>query len=265
MATATAPSGLGQHLQRLQDLPKQAQDALQQWVTKQPAWVDGVAQGLMGSVQGAFLGTVMGFMTKMSAETAGAAGSALPAGMMQAGPLVQARNFAVMTGVNTGIAAYMKRVRGVEDINNSIVAAFGSGFCFSLVSGMGSKPAPGAMPGAPAPNALMGAFSAGVVFAIFQGGFYKLGEMFGGPKVEENRYVKVSAMLANLGLSKYEKNVKRGLLDDDTIPLWDAPSLAEVRIPPGPRLLILDHIDQYRDILRPAVPIPRGGGGLAAQ
>lgn len=33
-------------------------------------------------------------------------------------------------------------------------------------------------------------------------------------------------------------------------------SLAEVRIPPGPRLLILDHIDQYRHILKPAGPLP---------
>lgn len=32
-------------------------------------------------------------------------------------------------------------------------------------------------------------------------------------------------------------------------------ALAEAKIPPGPRLLILDHIDQYRDILRPAIGI----------
>ena len=32
------------------------------------------------------------------------------------GPLVQARNFAVMTGVNAGISCVMKRIRGVEDI-----------------------------------------------------------------------------------------------------------------------------------------------------
>ena len=34
-------------------------------------------------------------------------------------------------------------------------------------------------------------------------------------------------------------------------------SLQEVRIPAGPRLLILAHIDQYRHILRPAMPIPK--------
>ena len=54
---------------------------------------------------------------------------------------------------------------------------------------------------------------------------------------------------------QYEKNVRKGLLTDDTIGLWDSAALAEVRIPPGPRLLILAHIDQYRHILRPAMPV----------
>ena len=33
-------------------------------------------------------------------------------------PLVQARNFAVMTGVNAGISCVMKRIRGVEDVQS---------------------------------------------------------------------------------------------------------------------------------------------------
>ena len=45
---------------------------------------------------------------------------------------------------------------------------------------------------------------------------------------------------------KYEKNLKKGLMDDQTIMLWDAAALQECRVPPGPRLLILHHIDQYR-------------------
>jgi hypothetical protein len=31
----------------------------------------------------------------------------------------------------------------------------------------------------------------------------------------------------------------------------------EVKIPAGPRLVILDHIETYRHILRPAMPIPK--------
>jgi len=33
-------------------------------------------------------------------------------------PLVQARNFAVMTGVNAGLSCVMKRIRGVEDVQS---------------------------------------------------------------------------------------------------------------------------------------------------
>ena len=36
-------------------------------------------------------------------------------------------------------------------------------------------------------------------------------------------------------------------------------ALAEVRIPPGPRLLILHHLDTYRNpssVLKPALPLP---------
>lgn len=51
------------------------------------------------------------------------------------------------------------------------MAAFGSGVCFSLVSGIGK---PGAAPGSGSANPLMAAFSTGVVFALFQGAFYKV-------------------------------------------------------------------------------------------
>ena len=170
----------------------------------------------------------------------------------------QARNFAVMTAVNSGINTFMRRHRGVDDIKNTMVAGFASGACFTLVSGMGT-PASTAVPS----NPLMSAFSAGVVFALFQGGFYKLGEKFGGSKTEETEYARVKAMLTHLGLAKYEKNVKKRLLDDRTIMLWDTPALQEANIPAGPRLIILNHINQYRgnsklkDVLNPAYALPQ--------
>lgn len=171
----------------------------------------------------------------------------------------QARNFAVMTGVNAGINSFMRRYRKVDDIQNSLVAAFGSGACFSLVSGMGAQ-ASTAVPGS-APNPLMGAFSAGVVFALFQGAIYKLGEAFSGPKTNEDEYARVKAMLDHLGLQKYEKNVKRAQLNDQTILLWDTPALQEAKVPAGPRLLILHHINSYKgkkgvqEYLNPSIPV----------
>ncbi len=116
--------------------------------------------------------------------------------MKMGGPVQQARNFAVMTGVNAGVLTLMRRIRKVDDMQNSLAAAFASGACFSLVSGMGAAPA-----AAGAANPLMGAVSAGVVFAAFQGAIYKLGEAFSGPKVADTEYARVKAMLTSLGLA----------------------------------------------------------------
>lgn len=57
-------------------------------------------------------------------------------------------------------------------------------------------------------------------------------------------------------LQTYEKNLKRGQLTDNTIMLWNDSALQEVKIPAGPRLLILHHIEQYRHLLKPAGPLP---------
>jgi len=110
--------------------------------------------------------------------------------------------------------------------------------------------------GGPPPNPLMAAISAGAAFALFQGAFYKLGESFAGPKTNDTEYARVTLMLKSLGLVKYEKNIKKGLLNDKTLMLWDGPSLQECKIPPGPRLLILNHIDQYKHLLKPGMPLP---------
>lgn len=79
----------------------------------------------------------------------------------------------------------------------------------------------------------------------------------GGPKVADTEYVRVKAMLNALNMGQFEKNVRKGQLTDATIGLWDTAALQEVKIPAGPRLVILDHIETYRHILRPAMPIPK--------
>ncbi len=245
----------------LKEKPEQLQKAYEKWIGFQPPAVEGLASGFFGAFQGAFLGTLMGTMTQGSLAQAEAGGAGPTAQMMKmGGPVTQARNFAVMTGVNAGINAFMRRYRKVDDIQNSLVAAFGSGACFSLVSGMGSQPT---VPGTSTPNPLMGAFSAGVVFALFQGAFYKLGETFSGPKTNDTEYARVKAMLQHLGLQKYEKNVKRAHLNDATLMLWDTPALQEAKVPAGPRLLILNHINTFKgrkgvsssDYLNPSVPL----------
>ncbi|KAI3921504.1 hypothetical protein MKW98_013438 [Papaver atlanticum] len=61
------------------------------------------------------------------------------------------------------------------------------------------------------------------------------------PSVE---YTRTRCMLSTFGLENYEKNFKKGLLTDITLPLLTDSVLKDVGVPPGPRLLILDHIEK---------------------
>ncbi|PWA52991.1 hypothetical protein CTI12_AA449320 [Artemisia annua] len=78
------------------------------------------------------------------------------------GPLVQARNFAVMTGVHAGLHCVIRRLRGREDVQTSMAAAFGSGVMLSLVTGMRGA----------------SVISVGVFFALANGGKFKVEEKF---------------------------------------------------------------------------------------
>ncbi|GKF78301.1 chloroplastic import inner membrane translocase subunit HP30-2, partial [Tanacetum coccineum] len=62
---------------------------------------------------------------------------------LSGGPLIQARNFVVMTEVNAGISYVLKRLGGgKEDVQSSIATAFGSDAVFTLVSSSGAGMAP---------------------------------------------------------------------------------------------------------------------------
>lgn len=203
---------------------------------------------ITSAAQGAAIGAFMGTITNDSASSfpvppPGAASldpqamaSLKQAQALAGGPLIQARNFAVMTGVNAGISCVMRRIRGKEDVQSSMVAAFGSGAMFSLVSGMGG------------PNQAANVVTSGLFFALVQGGLFKFGEKFSKPPTEDVSYTKTRSMLTNLGLQNYEKNFKKGLLTDPTLPLLTDSALRDVKIPPGPRLLILDHIERDHDL-----------------
>lgn len=219
---------------------------VKQWLKKQPAAMEVAVVTAGSAIQGGAIGALMGSFTQDVAQGLPSASSGLSpqaaASLQQAkafsgGPWMQARNFALMTGVNSGISCAMKRFRGgVEDIQTSMVAAFGSGAVFSLVSGMGS------------PNAAGNAIVTGACFALLQGGIFKLGTSFTPSPGEELLYSQGKRMLNNLGLQKYEKNFKKGLLTDTTLPLLNDSALREIRIPPGPRLLILDHVKKEHDL-----------------
>lgn len=229
-------------IEQLQARYKELENGFKAWLAKQSLPVEAAVVTATSAAQGAAIGGFMGTLTNDVSSslnvppqanlTPQAMASFKQAQALSGGPLVQARNFAVMTGVNAGISCVMKRLRGKEDVQSSMVAAFGSGAAFSLVSGMGG------------PNQAANAVTSGLFFALVQGGLFQLGQKFSQPPAEDIYYAKTRSMLSNLGLQNYEKNFKKGLLSDSTLPLLTDSALRDVRIPPGPRLLILDHIQR---------------------
>ncbi|KAK3445741.1 hypothetical protein EUGRSUZ_A00976 [Eucalyptus grandis] len=235
-------------IEQLQARFKEVEAGFKAWLSRQPLAVEAAVvtatSGLQGAAIGAFMGTLTGDVSSSIAPppqanlNPEAMASLKQAQALAGGPLVQARNFAVMTGVNAGISCVMKRLRGKEDVQSSMAAAFGSGAMFSLVSGMGG------------PNQAVNAVSSGLFFALVQGGLFKFGQKFSQPPEEDMHYVRTRNMLTRLGLQTYEKNFKKGLLTDNTLPLLNDSALSDVKIPPGPRLLILDHIQRDPELKR---------------
>lgn len=252
MVVGEMPKGLIAQLQNPNPIAhfkvkyKQLEDGFRVWLAKQSLPVEAAVVTATSAVQGAAIGAFMGTLTNdvsssfapppNAAVNPEAMASLKQAQALGGGPLVQARNFAVMTGVNAGISCVLKRIRGKEDVQSSMVAAFGSGAMFSVVSGMGG------------PNLAANALTSGVFFALVQGGIFQIGQKFSKPPADDLFYEKTRSMLSNLGLQNYEKNFKRGLLTDNTLPLLNDSALRDVKIPPGPRLLILDHIQREHDL-----------------
>ncbi|CAN0922817.1 Chloroplastic import inner membrane translocase subunit HP30-2 [Linum grandiflorum] len=246
-------------VQSLQLKFKEMETGFKTWLSQQSTPVEVGIVTATNAIQGGAMGGIMSNFTANMTPTPPppSAGAAPPQGIaafnqaqaLVGGPWVQARNFAVMAGANAGIACLMKRLRGKEDVQSSMVAAFGSGVLFTLVSGTG---------GIGNPNPAVNALSSGVFFAAMQGGIYQIGQKFSEyqsqsqpqlqsqsqPTVEDEYYARTRSMLDKLGFQNYEKNFRKGLLNDSTLPLLTDSALKDVSIPPGPRLLILDHIQR---------------------
>ncbi|MBA0801690.1 hypothetical protein Gohar_012040 [Gossypium harknessii] len=169
------PSSMPQQqnpLQQLQAKFKEVENGFRAWLSKQPLPVEATVVTTTGAAQGAAIGALMGTLTNdissslqtppQASLNPQAMASFKQAQALSGGPLVQARNFAVMTGVNAGISCVMKRLRGKEDVQSSMAAAFGSGAMFSLVSGMGG------------PNQAANVVTSGLFFALVQGGLFQV-------------------------------------------------------------------------------------------
>ncbi|KAL5574182.1 hypothetical protein UlMin_023779 [Ulmus minor] len=228
-------------IEQLQARFKELESGFKAWLAKQSLSVEAAVITATSTAQGAAIG---GFMVTLTNDltfgilnidifntlptppqanlTPQAMASFKQAQALAGGPFVQTRNFAVMTGVNAGISCVMRRLRGKEDVQSSYVF-FGEWH---------------------GPNQAANAVTSGLFFALVQGGLCQLGQQFSQPPTEDIYYSKTRSMLSNLGLQNYEKNFKKGLLSDSTLRLLTDSGLRDVKIPPGPRLLIIDHIQR---------------------
>ncbi|MCL7023159.1 hypothetical protein MKW94_026080 [Papaver nudicaule] len=146
-----------------------------------------------------------------------------PVAAFSKSPMAQARTLAVIGGVHAAVSCIMERIRGREDAQTRMAAGFGVGATLSLLTRTGK-------PYVAVDTILFGVIGALVGRCIK---FQPTGE-----------YTRTRCMLSNLGLQDYEKNFKKGLLTDITIPLLTESTLKDVGVPPGPRLIILDHIQR---------------------
>ncbi|XVF41552.1 hypothetical protein PTKIN_Ptkin01aG0288400 [Pterospermum kingtungense] len=127
-------------LELLQVKFKEVEDGFRAWLAKQSMPLEAEVVTATSAAQGAAIGAFMGTLTNdvssslptppQASLNPQAIASFQQAQALSGGPLIQARNFAVMTGVNAGISCVMKRLRGKEDVQSSMVAAFGSGALF---------------------------------------------------------------------------------------------------------------------------------------
>ncbi|GJM85133.1 hypothetical protein PR202_ga01557 [Eleusine coracana subsp. coracana] len=211
VAMARATRG-GNPLEELSTRVKAVEAGFRAWMAKQPIQIEAAVSTAVGAVQGGALGGLMGSLTADG-------GSPFP--MPQTPPNADPQAMA-----------------SLKQAQCSMAAAFGSGALFSIVSGMGT------------PNPAVNAITTGVAFAVFQGGFFMIGQKFSKPKTEDTNYSRTRSMLQQLGLQKYEKNFKNGLLTDQTLPLLTDSALRDVKIPPGPRLLIIDQIRRDPELVQ---------------
>ncbi|KAL3653771.1 hypothetical protein CASFOL_003452 [Castilleja foliolosa] len=109
---------------------KEVEARFKVWLAKQSLAVEAAVTASTGAAQGGAIGALMGTLTGDAAPlimpppnaanfNPEAMASLKQAQVLAGGPLIQARNFAVMTGANAGISCIMRRLRGKEDVQSS--------------------------------------------------------------------------------------------------------------------------------------------------
>jgi len=252
-------------------MQKQVTEKCEAFLGKQPPVVDALCQGVLSGAQGGLMGGVLGKLTAgamegaMKSQPAGA--PAMPT--LPGTPIQLAANLAALSGASTATSHYIKKYTKQDDGFANMCGGFSGGAAYSLMSNTFSRASGPPMPNMPAPpttaaGIVMDMLRSGCIFGLFYLGSDKLGKWFQGGGAEVDvQYYHTKVMLEQLGLSEYEKNFRKGKLTDACLPLLDQYSLAEVKIPPGPRLLITNYCAQQmagaRAAAAPALAVPAAG------
>lgn len=132
-----------------------------------------------------------------------------------------------------GIDSIMRGLRGKDDLTSKLVTGAGGGLALSFAMKRWKlKP----------PHALSYALSSAAGLALLSGTMFKMEETVESLDAQDAFYTETRVMLSKPGLEEYEKRFKKGHFTDLTLPLLTDRELQEMNIPPGARLLILDHI-----------------------
>ncbi|KAL6608076.1 hypothetical protein ACP70R_041139 [Stipagrostis hirtigluma subsp. patula] len=130
--------GGGKPLEEWSGRVKAIEAGFRAWIAKQPKHIEAAVATAVGAVQDRALGgarspptvgrrspcrTRRPTRTRRPWQPAGHGIVQASPVALAGGPLVQARNFAVMTGANAGISCVMRRIRGGEDIQGSGVTS----------------------------------------------------------------------------------------------------------------------------------------------
>ncbi|KAI3847217.1 hypothetical protein MKX03_011272 [Papaver bracteatum] len=172
------------------------------WVSKQSFPVQATVVATSSAIHGAAFGGLLGAVGQVAWHVFPK--HSLPFKAFCPSPMVEARTFAAMRSTYASVTFIMKRIRGEEDVQTRMAADFVSGAMCRLVTRMGD------------PYVAVDAVVVGTICALVGGTVFQVKK----PLTHEWRSIREQdASLSNLGLQNYEKNFKKGLLTDITMPL----------------------------------------------
>ncbi|XP_026431538.1 chloroplastic import inner membrane translocase subunit HP30-2-like [Papaver somniferum] len=193
------------------------------WVCDQSFPIQAVLSTASGAVRGAVVGAVQGTLAKFKSVN-----DFIPFGNLGT-TRQQARAFSVLMATDNVVSCVMKKNRGKKML---LSLGFAAGVMFKLVNN----------------GSIADAMVFGALFAVWHGVWHEVLNSPQPPVLDDACFIKTRCMLSDLDLQYYEKNFKKNMLMDRTMPYLKDSDLKEAEIPLGARVLILNHIESNKNI-----------------